>query len=249
MKPGEFLDNPLVMMVALLSVENVFSGYGDSDVLQGVSIRITADEIVTIIGPNGAGKSTLLKTIMGYLMPRSGNVFFQGENMSMHGPEQKVRKGIGYVPQLENVFSSLTVDENLQMGAYTVEKKLLEKRFEEVYSIFPTIRARRHQCVEIMSGGQRQMVAMAQALVTKPKLLLLDEPSAGLAPIVSATVFENIKEIRRGGAAILIVEQDAYQSLGISNRGYVLALGQNAFEDKAENILNNQQIRETFLGG
>jgi ABC-type branched-subunit amino acid transport system ATPase component len=186
---------------------------------------------------------------MGYLIPRSGHIFFQGENMSRHGPEQKVRKGIGYVPQLENVFSSLTVKENLQMGGYTVEKKLLENRFEEVYSLFPVIRGKIHQRVEVMSGGQRQMVAMAQALVTKPKLLLLDEPSAGLAPIVSATVFENINKIRSGGAAILIVEQDAYQSLGISDRGYVLALGQNTFEDKAENILNNQQIKETFLGG
>jgi len=238
-----------VTRVILLSVDNVFSGYGDTDVLQGVSIRIAMDEIVTIIGPNGAGKSTLLKTIMGYLMPRLGDVFFKSENMSRHGPEKKVRKGIGYVPQLENVFSSLTVEENLQMGGYTVEKKLLEKRFEEVYTLFPAIKGKRHQRVEIMSGGQRQMVAMAQALVTKPELLLLDEPSAGLAPIVSATVFENIKEIRRSGAAILIVEQDAYQSLGISDRGYVLALGQNAFEDKAENILNNQQIKETFLGG
>ena len=237
------------MMAVLLNVDNIYSGYGDTDVLQGVSIRIATDEIVTIIGPNGAGKSTLLKTIMGYLIPRSGNVLFLGENMSRHGPEQKVRKGIGYVPQLENVFSSLTVKENLQMGGYTVEKELLEKRFEEVYSLFPAIKGKIHQRVEVMSGGQRQMVAMAQALVTKPKLLLLDEPSAGLAPIVSATVFENINKIRRGGAAILIVEQDAYQSLGISDRGYVLALGQNTFEDKAENILNNQQIKETFLGG
>ena len=237
------------MMAVLLNVDNIYSGYGDTDVLQGVCIRIAADEIVTIIGPNGAGKSTLLKTIMGYLIPRSGYIFFQGENMSRHGPEQKVRKGIGYVPQLENVFSSLTVKENLQMGGYTVEKNLLENRFEEVYSLFPVIRGKIHQRVEVMSGGQRQMVAMAQALVTKPKLLLLDEPSAGLAPIVSATVFENINKIRSGGAAILIVEQDAYQSLGISDRGYVLALGQNTFEDKAENILNNQQIKETFLGG
>ena len=237
------------MMAVLLSVDNIFSGYGDTDVLQGVSVSVATDEIVTIIGPNGAGKSTLLKTIMGYLMPRSGDVFFRGKNMSRHGPEKKVRKGIGYVPQLENVFSTLTVEENLQMGGYIVEKKLLEKRFEEVYALFPTIRGKRHQRVEVMSGGQRQMVAMAQALITKPRLLLLDEPSAGLAPIVSATVFENIKGIRRGGAAILIVEQDAYQSLGISDRGYVLALGQNAFEDKAENILNNKQIKETFLGG
>jgi ABC-type branched-subunit amino acid transport system ATPase component len=233
----------------LLIADNVFSGYGGANVLEGVSIQMAADEIITMIGPNGAGKSTLLKTIMGYLLPTSGDIFFVGEKITRHGPEQRVRKGIGYVPQLENVFSTMTVEENLQMGGYTVEKKMLEKRFEEVYSLFPTIREKKYNRVEVMSGGQRQMVAMAQALVTKPKLLLLDEPSAGLAPIVSATVFESIKEIRRGGTAILIVEQDAFHSLEVSDRGYVLALGQNVFEDKAENILNNQQIKETFLGG
>jgi len=233
----------------LLIADNVFSGYGGANVLEGVSIQMAADEIITMIGPNGAGKSTLLKTIMGYLLPTSGDIFFVGEKITRHGPEQRVRKGIGYVPQLENVFSSMTVEENLQMGGYTVEKNMLEKRFEEVYSLFPTIREKKYNRVEVMSGGQRQMVAMAQALVTKPKLLLLDEPSAGLAPIVSATVFESIKEIRRGGTAILIVEQDAFHSLEVSDRGYVLALGQNVFEDKAENILNNQQIKETFLGG
>lgn len=236
-------------MEPLLSVDNIFSGYGDTDVLEGVSIRVASDEIVTIIGPNGAGKSTLLKTIMGYLIPKAGVVRFQGENISRRGPEHKVRKGIGYVPQLDNVFSSLTVEENLQMGGYTVEKRLLPRRIEKVYTLFPAISGKRHQRVEVMSGGQRQMVAMAQALITEPRLLLLDEPSAGLAPVVSAGVFENIQEIRGRGAAILIVEQDAYQSLGISDRGYVLALGKNAFEDNAENILNNQQIKETFLGG
>jgi len=135
------------------------------------------------------------------------------------------------------------------MGGYLEEKKIVEERLEEMYALFPVLKERRHQCVEVMSGGQRQLVAMAQALMTKPKLLLLDEPSAGLAPVVSATIFENIKEIRKRGAAILIIEQDAYQSLGISDRGYVLAMGQNAFEDKAENILGDQKIREAFLGG
>ncbi len=235
--------------MAMLDVDHVFSGYGDVNVLQGVSINLESDEVVTIIGPNGAGKSTLLKTIMGYLIATRGNVFFQGENITRLRPEQKVRKGIGYVPQLENVFPSLTVEENLQMGGYIEEKKQLESRIEEMYAFFPTLKDRRHQRVEIMSGGQRQMVAMAQALMTRPNLLLLDEPSAGLAPMVSASVFENVREIRKRGAAVIIVEQDAHHSLAISDRGYVLTMGQNAFEDRAENILRNQKIRETYLGG
>jgi ABC-type branched-subunit amino acid transport system ATPase component len=235
--------------VALLDVNNIFSGYGDTDVLHGVSLEIGTDEIITIIGPNGAGKSTLLKTIMGYLSPRQGDVIFRGESVAEFRPDQKVRKGIGYVPQLENVFSGMTVEENLQMGGYIEEKMLVEERLEEMYALFPILKERRNQRVEVMSGGQRQLVAMSQALMTKPKLLLLDEPSAGLAPVISTTLFENIKEIRKRGAAILIVEQDAYRSLEISDRCYVLAMGKNAFEGQAENILENQNIRETFLGG
>lgn len=235
--------------MALLDVNNIFSGYGDTDVLHGVSLEIGTDEIITIIGPNGAGKSTLLKTIMGYLSPRQGDVIFRGESVAEFRPDQKVRKGIGYVPQLENVFSGMTVEENLQMGGYIEEKMLVEERLEEMYALFPILKERRNQRVEVMSGGQRQLVAMSQALMTKPKLLLLDEPSAGLAPVISTTLFENIKEIRKRGAAILIVEQDAYRSLEISDRCYVLAMGKNAFEGQAENILENQNIRETFLGG
>jgi ABC-type branched-subunit amino acid transport system ATPase component len=235
--------------VALLDVNNIFSGYGDTNVLHGVSLEIETDEIITIIGPNGAGKSTLLKTIMGYLIPRQGDVLFRGESVTRFRPDQKVRKGIGYVPQLENVFSGMTVEENLQMGGYIEEKRLVEERLEEMYALFPILKERRNQRVEVMSGGQRQLVAMSQALMTKPELMLLDEPSAGLAPVISTTVFKNIKEIRKRGAAILIVEQDAYRSLEISDRCYVLAMGENAFEDQAENILENQKIRETFLGG
>ena len=202
--------------MAILDVDNVFSGYGDTDVLRGVSIKVEPDEIVTIIGPNGAGKSTLLKTIMGYLTPKKGNIFFQGENTHRLSPDQKVRKGIGYVPQLENVFSRLTVEENLEMGGYIIEeKRRIESRIEEMYALFPVLKESRRQRVEVMSGGQRQMVAMAQALMTKPKLLLLDEPSAGLAPVVSASMFKNIRDIRKKGTAVVIVEQDAYQSLEI----------------------------------
>jgi ABC-type branched-subunit amino acid transport system ATPase component len=233
----------------ILDVKDVYSGYGDTEVLHGVSIYLTEGEIVTIIGPNGAGKSTLLKTIMGYLPPTQGRILFRDEDVTLLRPDEKVRKGIGYVPQLENVFPSLTVEENLEMGGYIEDKKRLTKRIAHAYELFPVLRERKNQRVRTMSGGQRQMLAMARALMTEPSLLLLDEPSAGLSPKVSAAVFDRIKEIHQRGKAIIIVEQDAYQSLGISNRGYVLAMGQKEYEDEAHKILDSRKIREAYLGG
>jgi ABC-type branched-subunit amino acid transport system ATPase component len=233
----------------ILQVRDVYSGYGDTEVLHGVSMHLNEGEIVTIIGPNGAGKSTLLKTIMGYLRPTQGKILFRDEDVTGLRPDEKVRRGIGYVPQLENVFPSLTVEENLEMGGYIEDKRHLVERIEGAYELFPVLRERRGQKVRTMSGGQRQMLAMARALMTEPSLLLLDEPSAGLSPKVSATVFERIREIHQGGKAIIIVEQDAYQSLGISNRGYVLAMGQNEYEDEAHKILDSRKIREAYLGG
>jgi ABC-type branched-subunit amino acid transport system ATPase component len=233
----------------ILQVRDVSSGYGDTEVLHGVSMHLNDGEIVTIIGPNGAGKSTLLKTIMGYLRPTQGKILFRDEDVTGLRPDEKVRRGIGYVPQLENVFPSLTVEENLEMGGYIEDKRHLVERIEGAYELFPVLRERRGQKVRTMSGGQRQMLAMARALMTEPSLLLLDEPSAGLSPKVSATVFERIREIHQGGKAIIIVEQDAYQSLGISNRGYVLAMGQNEYEDEAHKILDSRKIREAYLGG
>jgi len=233
----------------ILEVKDVYSGYGDTEVLHGVSIYLNEGEIVTIIGPNGAGKSTLLKTIMGYLPPTRGRILFRDEDVTVLRPDEKVRKGIGYVPQLENVFSSLTVEENLEMGGYIEDKRRLPERIEGAYELFPVLKDRRGQRVRTMSGGQRQMLAMARALMTEPSLLLLDEPSAGLSPKVSAAVFEMIKEIHRREKTIIIVEQDAYQSLGISNRGYVLAMGQKEYEDEAHKILDSRKIREAYLGG
>jgi ABC-type branched-subunit amino acid transport system ATPase component len=233
----------------ILDVKDVYSGYGDTEVLHGVSIYLTEGEIVTIIGPNGAGKSTLLKTIMGYLPPTRGRILFRDEDVTLLRPDEKVRKGIGYVPQLENVFPSLTVEENLEMGGYIEDKRRLTRRIEHAYELFPVLRERKNQRVRTMSGGQRQMLAMARALMTEPSLLLLDEPSAGLSPKVSAVVFDRIKEIHQRGKAIIIVEQDAYQSLGISNRGYVLAMGQKEYEDEAHKILDSRKIREAYLGG
>ena len=233
----------------ILQVKDVYSGYGDTEVLHGISIYLSEGEIITIIGPNGAGKSTLLKTIMGYLPPNRGKILFRDEEVTKVSPDEKVRRGIGYVPQLENVFPSLTVEENLEMGGYIEDKKRLADRLEEAYGLFPVLKERRGQRVRTMSGGQRQMLAMARALMADPSLLLLDEPSAGLSPKVSVAVFEKIKEVHQRGKAIIIVEQDAYQSLGISNRGYVLAMGQNEYEDEAHKILDSQKIREAYLGG
>jgi ABC-type branched-subunit amino acid transport system ATPase component len=233
----------------ILDVTDVYSGYGDTEVLHGVSIYLAEGEIVTIIGPNGAGKSTLLKTIMGYLPPTRGRILFRDEDVTLLRPDEKVRKGIGYVPQLENVFPSLTVEENLEMGGYIEDKRRVTDRIEHAYELFPVLRERKNQRVRTMSGGQRQMLAMARALMTEPSLLLLDEPSAGLSPKVSAAIFEMIKEIHRREKTIIIVEQDAYQSLGISNRGYVLAMGQKEYEDEAHKILDSRKIREAYLGG
>ena len=219
------------------------------EVLHGVSISVADDEIVTIIGPNGAGKSTLLKTIMGYLIPYNGEIILYDEDVTRLRPDEKVKKGVGYVSQLNNVFPSLTVEENLEMGGYIESGAKIREKIGEAYDLFPILKEKRRQSAGTMSGGERQMLAMARALMTEPQLLLLDEPSAALAPKVAAEVFEKIKEIHQVGTAIIIVEQDAYRSLGISDRGYVLAMGQNEFEGEAGKILNNEKIREVYLGG
>jgi ABC-type branched-subunit amino acid transport system ATPase component len=233
----------------LLEVENVVSGYGRTDVLHGVSICIEREEIVTIIGPNGAGKSTLFKTIMGYLIPRTGKVVFSEEDLTQLKPNQKVEKGIAYVPQLDNTFPSLTIRENLEMGGFSKDGDALQQGIETAYRSFPILSDRRNQRARTLSGGQRQMLAMSMALMTEPALLLLDEPSAGLSPKISDEVFNQIMRLHQKGIAVLIIEQDAHRSLGISDRGYVLAMGQNHFDGSADTILNDPQIKEAFLGG
>ncbi|UCG65342.1 MAG: ABC transporter ATP-binding protein [Deltaproteobacteria bacterium] len=233
----------------LLEVENVVSGYGRTDVLHGVSISVERDEIVTIIGPNGAGKSTLFKTIMGYLIPSSGKILFSEEDVTQLKPNQKVEKGIAYVPQLDNTFPSLTILENLEMGAFSKDKEALQNGIKTAYDTFPILSERKNQRARTLSGGQRQMLAMSMALMTEPALLLLDEPSAGLSPKVAEEVFNQIQSLHQKGIGILIIEQDAHRSLSISDRGYVLALGQNHFDGSADKILSDDQIREAFLGG
>ena len=233
----------------LLEVHDAISGYGSTDVLHGVSISVERDEIVTIIGPNGAGKSTLFKTIMGYLIPRSGKIIFSEEDVTQLKPNQKVEKGIAYVPQLDNTFPSLTIRENLEMGGFSKDRQTLQQGIELAYSTFPILSDRRNQRARTLSGGQRQMLAMSMALMTEPDLLLLDEPSAGLSPKVADEVFNQIMNLHQKGIGILIIEQDAYRSLSISNRGYVLAMGQNHFDGTADTILNDPHIKEAFLGG
>lgn len=233
---------------AVLEVDAVSAGYGDTEILHGVSLRVAEAEITTIIGPNGAGKSTLLKVIMGYLVPRRGAVRFGDADVTALAAHERVRRGIAYVPQLDNVFPSLTVAENLRMGGYTLARDLLGDRIEAQYRRFPRLRERQRQRVRSMSGGERQMLALARALMTEPRLLLLDEPSAALAPKIADEVFEKVREINAQGRTILIVEQNAERSLAISSRGVVLADGRNAFEDKAADILGNEKIREAYLG-
>lgn len=233
----------------LLSVDNVFAGYGAAEILHGVSLDVRDREVVTIIGPNGAGKSTVLKTIMGYVVPSSGDVRLRGDAITRLAPDQRVRRGLAYVPQLENVFPSLTVWENLRMGGYLLSRKAAAERMEELCAEFPLLAERRKQRVQTLSGGQRQLLALARALMTDPDVILLDEPSAALSPVMADEVFDKISDIRDRGKAVLIVEQEAERSLEISHRGYVLVDGRNAFEDSAQSILQNEKIRGAFLGG
>ena len=233
--------------MSLLMVNAVTSGYGDMEILHGVSIEVGVGEIVTVIGPNGAGKSTLMKTIFGLLTPTAGQITFAEEEITGLSPDLVVRRGMGYVPQVENIFPSLTVHENLEMGAFILTGDFSE-RLEDIYELLPILKDRRKQRVGKMSGGERQMVAMGRALMLDPKLLMLDEPSAALAPNLAAMIFERIIAINASGVAILIVEQNAKESLKLSTRGYVLASGRNRFEDTGENLLANEEMGQLYLG-
>lgn len=234
--------------MALLEAQKIVSGYGGMEILHGVSIKIEPGQIVSIIGPNGAGKSTLLKTIFGLLALKAGRVSFEGREITGWSPDQIVRLGMCYVPQMENVFPSLTVQENFEMGAF-IRDDDYRARLEEVFKIFPDLVARRRVKVGALSGGQRQMVAMGRALMLDPKLLLLDEPSAGLAPKLVELIFEKIKEINAIGVALVMVEQNAREALKFSDHGYVLAVGENRFDDTGPTLLQNEEIGRLYLGG
>jgi len=234
--------------VSLLTVSNIVAGYGETEILHGVSIAIEEGHIVTIIGPNGSGKSTLLKAIFGLVKPKEGQVLFQAKDITGHAPETVVRRGLCYVPQSSNIFPSLSINENLEMGAF-IRTDDFRHRLDEVYSLFPDLAGRRKDRAGTLSGGQRQMLALARALMLDPALLLLDEPSAGLAPNLVGSVFEKILGINRAGVAILLVEQNAREALQLSSWGYVLASGQNQLEDRGENLLSNPDVTRLYLGG
>ena len=234
----------------ILEAKDIFAGYGKTEILHGVSIYLMEREAITILGPNGAGKSTLLKALMGYVSISKGEVLLKGENITRLKPHEKVKRGFGYVPQLGNVFPSLTVKENLEMGGFTRNNDAFKEGIEWTFQLFPILSDRMKKKAGTLSGGQRQMLGMARALMTDPEILLLDEPSAGLAPKASEEVFSTIADIReKMGRAVIIIEQDAFLSLDMSDRGYVLVMGRNEFEDKAERILVNEKIRKAYLGG
>ncbi|MFN8928695.1 MAG: ABC transporter ATP-binding protein [Rhodospirillales bacterium] len=232
----------------LLDVRQVRGGYGESDILKGVDPAVEPGEIVVIIGPNGAGKSTLMKAVFGLVPLRFGIVAVDGEDITNAKPETHVRRGLSYVPQERNVFPSLTVQENLEMGAFA-RRDDWSAAMARVFEIFPPLAEKRGALAGSLSGGQRQMVAMGRALMQEPKLLMLDEPTAGLSPKFMDLIFDRVVAINRSGTAILRVEQNARQALAIAHRGYVLAMGQNRFTDTGRGILENPQVAEMFLGG
>ncbi len=232
----------------LLEVEQVYAGYvQDLYILQGVNFRIAPGELVTVIGPNGAGKSTLAKTIFGLLKPSAGTITFKGKNITGWKSNQIVPLGMGYVPQIANVFPSLSIEENLEMGAFT-SKEAIKPLKKRIYAMFPRLLERRRQKAGTLSGGERQMLAMGRALMLQPDLLILDEPSAALSPILVTSVFEQIKAINQTGTAIILVEQNAKKALMMSDRGYVLESGQDRFQGSGQDLLNNPKVGELYLG-
>ena len=234
--------------MSLLSVENLVAGYGPVDILQGVSLAVDAGQIAVIVGPNGAGKSTAMKAIFGLAQVRGGKVMFDGGEITRLPADDLVARGIAYVPQERNVFRSLSVRENLEMGAF-LKPGHIAHRIEEVLALFPPLREKLKQPAGELSGGQRQMVAMGRALMLQPRLLMLDEPTAGLSPLYMDQIFDRVIAVNKTGVGVLLVEQNAKQALGIGHIGYVLATGRNRFTDSAANLLANREVAESFLGG
>ena len=234
--------------MSLLAVENLVAGYGPVDILQGVSLSVEAGQIAVIVGPNGAGKSTAMKAVFGLAQVRGGKVIFDGAEITQLPADELVARGIAYVPQERNVFRSLSVRENLEMGAF-LKPGNIARRIEEVLALFPPLREKLKQPAGELSGGQRQMVAMGRALMLGPRLLMLDEPTAGLSPLYMDQIFDRIIAVNRTGVGVLLVEQNAKQALAIGHTGYVLATGRNRFTDSAANLLANREVAESFLGG
>ena len=234
--------------MALLEMTGIRGGYGGADILNGVNIAIDAHEIGVIVGPNGAGKSTTLKALFGLLTVSQGTILFDGKDITNRAPEALVRDGLSFVPQEFNVFPTLSVEENLEMGAF-IRRDDFRPLIDKVYGFFPPLKDKRRQAAGELSGGQRQMVAMGRALMTEPKLLLLDEPTAGLSPRYMGEIFERIIEINAAGVGILMVEQNARQALALAHRGFVLAGGQNRFTGTGAELLADPDVARSFLGG
>lgn len=234
--------------MSFLIGEHMTGGYGAADILNDCTIAVDKGEIAVIVGPNGAGKSTAMKAIFGMLNLRQGHVLFDGEDITALSPQERVIKGMGFVPQTHNVFTSMSVEENLEMGAF-IRRDDYRSTLEQVYELFPVLKQKRHQPAGELSGGQRQQVAVGRALMTQPKVLMLDEPTAGVSPIVMDELFDRIIEIARTGIAILMVEQNARQALNIADKGYVLVQGTNRYTDTGAALMANPDVRRTFLGG
>lgn len=235
----------------LLEIADIYAGYQKLDILNGVNLHVNKGEIVCVIGPNGAGKSTVFKAVYGFISIRKGSTFFDGNDVTEYRPQQMLRAGVSIVPQLRSVFPQMTVEENLEMGMYLERnKKRVSQRINDIFDLFPRLGERKKQIAGTMSGGEQRMLEIGRALMYNPKLLLMDEPSAGLAPLITKMIFENVLKLNRDlGLTVLMIEQNARRGLEISDRGYVLQLGKNTYEGTSKELLEDPVVRRTFLGG
>jgi len=235
----------------LLDIQDLYAGYQKLDILMGINLHVNAGEVVCVIGPNGAGKSTVFKAVYGFIQIRRGRALFDGLDVTKYRPQEMLRSGVSIVPQLRSVFPQMTVYENLEMGMYLEKsKQRIRQRIDEIFSLFPRLEERESQIAGTMSGGEQRMLEIGRALMYNPKLLLMDEPSAGLAPLITKNIFENIKKLNQElGLTVLMIEQNARRGLEISDRGYVLQLGKNSHEGSSKELLEDPEVRRSFLGG